>query len=43
MLDSLTLSVNIFINNLVFTDKKKVKNTLKTVYTIYIKRTVQTK
>ena len=43
MLDSLTLSVNIFINNLVVTDKKKVKNTLKNVYTIYIKRTVQTK
>ncbi len=43
MLDSLTLSVNILINNLVVTDKKKVKNTLNTIYTIYVKRTVQTK
>ena len=39
MLDILTLSVNIFINNLVVTDKKRVKNTLKTVCTIYTKRT----
>ena len=39
MLDSLTLSVNIFINNLVVTDKKRVKNTLMTVNTIYTKRT----
>ena len=39
MLDSLMLCVNIFINNLVVTDKKRVKNTLMTVNTIYTKRT----
>ena len=39
MLVSLMLSINIFINELVVTDKKRVKNTLKSVYTIYIKRT----
>ena len=37
------LSVNIFINKLVVTDKKRVINTPLTVYTIYIKRTYLTK
>ena len=37
------LSVNIFINKLVVTDKKRVINTPLTVCTIYIKRTYLTK
>ena len=35
--------VNMFINKLVVTDKKRVINTPLTVYTIYIKRTYLTK
>ena len=35
--------VNIFINKLVVTDKKRVINTPLTVYTIYTKRTCITK
>ncbi len=35
--------INMFINKLVVTDKKRVINTPLTVYTIYIKRTYLTK
>lgn len=43
MLNSLLPSVNIFINKLVVTDKKRVIDTPLTVYTIYTKRTYLTK
>ena len=43
MLESLMLSVNIFINKSVVTEKKRVINTPLTVITIYIKRTYLTK